>query len=239
MYLNIKALNVLKNMMERCYVPTNAAYKNYGARGIDVCQQWVEDPTSFLIWYKERYFDAGQVDRIDVNQGYSPDNCRIVTQKVNNRNRRNTVYLDLFGERKSIGEWAEDDRSGKNVTRDVIYNRIQYGWAPPDCVMIDVSEIQGQSSFAPIIKAFGESKTLHEWFTDSRCKVSKKLLWSRIDAGWDAEEAITKEPAHNAGRRYEGKSVLQWSKDPQCQVSYKVLNSRLKKGIPLDTALKS
>jgi len=226
-------------MIERCYVESNQAYKNYGARGIDVCDEWIEDPTSFVKWYKERYFDLGQVDRIDVNKGYSPNNCRIVTQKDNNRNRRNTVFLNIWGERKPIGEWAEDKRSGRNVTRDVIYNRIQYGWKPEDCVAVDVSEIQGQSSFAPLIEAFNESKTLHEWSIDERCKVSKKLLWSRIDAGWCPQEAITKEPAHNAGRRYEGKSVLQWSKDPRCQVSYKVLNSRLKKDIPLDAALKS
>lgn len=225
--------------MERCYIPTNAAYKNYGARGIDVCVKWVEDPTSFVKWYKERYFDSGQVDRIDVNKGYSPDNCRIVTAKDNSRNKRNTVFLEAWNEKKPISEWAEDKRAGKGVVRDVVYNRIQYGWNPEDCISVDVSEIPGQSSFAPMITAFGESKTLHEWFIDPRCRVSKKLLWSRIDAGWYAEKAITTEPAKNAGRRYEGKSVLQWSKDPRCEVSYKVLNTRLKKDIPLDTALKS
>lgn len=238
MIVKVKAMNVLSNMLDRCYVTTNHAYKNYGGRGIKVCDEWLNDPTTFLLWYEARYFEKGQVDRIDVNEGYSPNNCRVVTAKENSRNRRNTRMLTAFGETKSYGEWVEDARAGSGLTISAIVARAGNDWISEDIVTKPVSKIRGQSPDAPLIPAFGESKTLHEWANDDRCVVSKHCLWQRMKNGWGAEKAMTAPTAKNAGQLYEGKSVLQWSKDPACEVSYKVLNARLKKGIPLTTALR-
>ena len=49
-----------------------------------------------------------QLDRKDNNKGYSPDNCRFVTPKVNSRNKRNTKLLTINGETKSVAEWCEN-----------------------------------------------------------------------------------------------------------------------------------
>lgn len=97
-------------MLHRCRNPNCKAYKNYGGRGITVCDRWLkfenfladmgEVPVSTHIKY--------QIDRIDNNSGYSPENCRWVTPKQNARNMRKTVFLVLNGERKSLQDWADD-----------------------------------------------------------------------------------------------------------------------------------
>lgn len=78
----------------RCNNPNDKDYKNYGGRGILVCEEWLNDFVSFMNWSMlSGYTDDLTIDRIDNNKGYSPDNCRFVTVTVNNRNRRN-VKLD-------------------------------------------------------------------------------------------------------------------------------------------------
>lgn len=104
-----------EGMMRRCYNPECEAYKHYGARGLDVCQEW-HDPAIFLTWLKEQGWERGalQVDRRENDLGYSPNNCRVVTVKVNQRNKRTNVYVEIRGERMSVAEAAE--RYGVNYT---------------------------------------------------------------------------------------------------------------------------
>lgn len=237
MNINIKAMRVYSNMLSRCYEEKHQAWMNYGGRGINVSDQWINDPTAFLNWYKQNYFDGCQIDRIDVNSGYSQENCRMVTPKVNSRNRRNTRFLTAFGETKSYSEWLEDSRAGSGLTLNCIVSRLDNNWMAEDVITVNKSEIRGQNPRAEKLSAFNETKTLYEWVKDPRCVVDKNTLFYRKKSGWDFEKALTQMPASNSGILYCGRSVLQWSKDPRCQVSYKVLNSRLKKGIALEQAL--
>lgn len=99
--------SVWKTMIHRCENPKRAKYADYGARGIMVCAEW-HDPIEFIKWaFGNGYHTGLQVDRIDNDGNYEPKNCRFVTPKQNSRNRRNTRYLTLFGETKSIAEWCE------------------------------------------------------------------------------------------------------------------------------------
>lgn len=79
---------VWANMKQRCSNPSNPEYRNYGARGIKVCDQW-RDAASFLVWAGSAGWKSGlQIDRIDNNWNYEPGNCRFVTPKVNSSNKR-------------------------------------------------------------------------------------------------------------------------------------------------------
>lgn len=105
--------SVWDSMRQRCNNPNNSAYKNYGGRGISICEEW-DDYSSFKNWAIDSGFDDSAergectLDRIDVNGDYCPENCRWVSMKIQSANRRNSLYLELNGVRKSLIEWAED-----------------------------------------------------------------------------------------------------------------------------------
>lgn len=90
-----------------CYESSYFAYKNYGGRGIRVCQRWLGSFEAFLsdMGKKPKGLSLG---RIDNDGDYEPSNCRWETAKQQMRNRRDTVYLERGGAIKSMAEWAEE-----------------------------------------------------------------------------------------------------------------------------------
>ena len=96
------------NMKSRCSNPTKGNYKEYGGRGIKVCEEWLHDFAAFRDWaLANGYDDALTIDRIDNDKGYSPDNCRWITQAEQNRNQRTNHMVTYHGETKAIREWAQ------------------------------------------------------------------------------------------------------------------------------------
>lgn len=81
-------------MKVRCHSESSVAYGSYGARGIRVCEEWRNSFASFESWaLKSGFSQSLQLDRIDNDRGYSPDNCRWVTSERNCANRRRSVIL--------------------------------------------------------------------------------------------------------------------------------------------------
>ena len=102
-------INRREGMMERCTNPNCVGYKQYGARGIAVCQEWVDSPQAFVDWALANGFSPElQIDRIDNDKGYSPDNCRWVTARENIRNRSNSVITPtIAGQAKFLYQVEE------------------------------------------------------------------------------------------------------------------------------------
>ena len=81
------------NMIQRCTNPNHKNYKDYGARGITVCEEWL-DVVKFITWADKTYIKGYTLDRIDNDKGYSPENCRWAdasTQAVNQRKMKNNT----------------------------------------------------------------------------------------------------------------------------------------------------
>ena len=114
-------------MKARCYYHRNPSYKNYGARGIDICNEWMTDFTEFYNWAIENGWQRGlEIDRINVNIGYHPGNCRFVTRIVNSRNTRSNIRYTYNGETKCLAEWCQLF----NVSYGVMYSRLTVlGWS--------------------------------------------------------------------------------------------------------------
>ena len=107
---NTRIFRTYTDMVRRCYKPECSNYKNYGARGIKVCEEWLSEYgfEKFYEWaIANGYSDALTIDRIDVNDNYSSENCRWVTPKAQNSNKRNTFYVEYKGEKYPLAELAE------------------------------------------------------------------------------------------------------------------------------------
>ena len=95
---NSRLFKIWPGMKARCYNKNVPAYKNYGERGISVCTSWIESFEEFEKWsFEHGYSDDLEVDRIDNNGPYSPQNCRWVSRKENCRNRRNNYQVEVNG----------------------------------------------------------------------------------------------------------------------------------------------
>lgn len=100
------------SMKDRCYCKSDASYKNYGGRGIKVCDEWLgkNGAENFIRWAYENGWDDTKesklftLDRIDVNGNYEPSNCRLVGNDVQSNNKTNTIFLTYMGETMSLSQ---------------------------------------------------------------------------------------------------------------------------------------
>jgi hypothetical protein len=120
---------IWQNMKRRCCDPKRSQWKDYGGRGITVCKEWNQSFLGFLDWalangYQEDLF----IDRRDNALGYSPQNCRFVTRPENCNNKRSNVLATIFGESKTVTEWARDERC-KTEAGQLAW-RLRKGWSP-------------------------------------------------------------------------------------------------------------
>lgn len=119
---NTRYYRIHNTMKQRCLNSKVKKYKNYGGRGITVCERWLESFENFWEDMKEGYADHLQIDRIDNDKGYCKENCRWVTSKVNNNNRRD----------KSTNKYYKGNLTQSikehNVHYQTVVSRLRMGW---------------------------------------------------------------------------------------------------------------
>jgi hypothetical protein len=115
---------------QRCANPRDAKYPNYGARGITMCVEWRDDLTAFLRDMGPR--PAGTtLDRVDVNAGYEPGNCRWATASQQARTRTDNVLVEHEGRRLVLKDFAAE----MGVSYKSLHARIKYrGQTPAEAV---------------------------------------------------------------------------------------------------------
>ncbi len=122
------------SMKARCTRKSHKQWNNYGGRGITVCKEWMAfEP--FAEWAINNGFKPHlTLERVNNDEGYSPNNCVWVSQKEQLKNTRVNVFVEAFGERKTLMEWAEDDRC--SVSYHALRMRLKAGW-PPERAIIE------------------------------------------------------------------------------------------------------
>ena len=98
--------HVWKGIRYRCNSPHCAAFPNYGGRGIKLCKEW-DDFSVFRDWaHRSGYEDSLTIDRIDVNKGYYPGNCRWISLGDQAKNRRGTIWTEYEGVKYCLSDLA-------------------------------------------------------------------------------------------------------------------------------------
>ncbi|QAT48560.1 hypothetical protein EQM14_01505 [Caproiciproducens sp. NJN-50] len=119
-------------MKSRCYYPKNIAYKDYGGRGIKVCDEWLHDFLSFFKWsMKNGYAENLTIDRINYDGNYAPSNCKWSTYEEQENNRRDTVFLTISGIKLPVSEWARK----VGISAATLRWRIDNGWKENEILM--------------------------------------------------------------------------------------------------------
>lgn len=125
------------SMKGRCNNPNDAAYKYYGGKGVKVCNEWLNSFTAFYNWAIENGYDVNnkkdcQIDRIDHDGNYCPENCRIVDRytQANNKsnNRRELVNGEMLTLREAYAKYC-------NIGFPTVKSRIDNGWSIEKAVL--------------------------------------------------------------------------------------------------------
>lgn len=121
-------------MLKRCgvYDCDSIKFKYYKGRGITICDEWMSFPV-FEKWAMEHGWKKGlQIDRIDNNGNYSPDNCRFVTPKENGRNKRNNRIVIYKGKEYVLSE--ANELFAQHISSRTIYSRLSLGWSYEEAI---------------------------------------------------------------------------------------------------------
>lgn len=111
------------DMRRRCNNPNRDDYKNYGGRGISVCDEW-NDYAKFKEWAENNgYTDELSIDRKDVNGNYCPENCQWITLAEQAKNKQNTHWITYDNKTQSLTDWAKE----MGVPRQTVSNRARKG----------------------------------------------------------------------------------------------------------------
>jgi hypothetical protein len=119
---------IWKGMIQRCTNSSREQFKNYGGRGITVCERW-RSFENFLSDMGDAP-EGRSIDRIDTNGNYEPGNCRWATPKEQSNNTRRVVQLEFLGCTGSVASMAEKF----GIKKSTLYMRIRRGMSAEDAI---------------------------------------------------------------------------------------------------------
>jgi hypothetical protein len=111
------------SIWERCYLPDHQNYEYYGARGICVCQEWIDFQAFYSFWGNPP-FEGATIGRIDNDGNYDPSNCEWQTQEQQNNNTRRSRFITWNNKTQSIRDWAAE----YNIGSRRLWERLKRGW---------------------------------------------------------------------------------------------------------------
>lgn len=172
------------DIKQRCYNLKNKRYKDYGARGIKMCDEWLDEENGFTNFYnwaiENGYKDNLTIDRIDVNGNYEPSNCRWASNKIQSRNRRNNKMIKYKNKVKCLADWCDE----LGLRYSIVSNRLNnYHWTIEQAFETPIK------NHTRMIKYKGKIKSLIQW-----CKeldLNYNTIVSRLNNyHWTSEKAF-------------------------------------------------
>ena len=171
----------------RCTQPSATGYKDYGGRGIKMCQKWMESYDEFRTWaYSNGYnpeapYGECTIERKDHNGDYCPENCCWANKKEQANNTRRNHYVTYHGRTMTIAQWSEE----LNIDQDKLWSRI-YEYNMPVARAFSTNENLDET----YLEYNGERHNLKEWSQITGIHV--QTLSSRIHKlKWSVEKTLT------------------------------------------------
>ncbi len=173
------------DMKIRCYDINNKRYKDYGGRGIKICDRWLNKENglqNFLNDMGKKPSSKYSIERINNNGDYVPENCRWATMKEQGCNRRNSRYITYKGKTQILIDWCNE----LNLLYETIRNRLYlYGWSIEEAFETPIGKNIRKREYN------GESLNLREW--SLRLNIPYKYLSDKVsDLGLSIEQTIRK-----------------------------------------------
>lgn len=129
-----KEYSTWSGMKGRCLNKKDTRYFDYGGRGISICREWIDSFESFLSDMGVAPSADHQIDRIDNNGNYEPDNCKWASRTENSNNKRNNYNLTINGETKTLANWEKFS----GINQSTIKRRVTREWSS-DKLLLPVS----------------------------------------------------------------------------------------------------
>lgn len=170
-------------MRSRCSNPNDQSWKDYGGRGITVCDRW----QSFDVFIEDmgwRPSPKHEIDRIDNNAGYCPSNCRWVTRQQNCSNTRKNLYITHAGKTKTQSEWART----YGIDLATLRARLKRGMTFSEAVETPVDKQYANRQ--RLITYQGRTQRLAAWCREYG--IQHTVVVKRIRRGWSIHDALTK-----------------------------------------------
>lgn len=171
------------SMRGRCHRPTEQSYKDYGGRGISVCDEWRNDFQAFAAYVGAKPTQLHSLDRIDNNGNYEPGNVRWATRIEQANNRRSSTAVEFNGQVKTLTEWSEST----GIHPYTIHTRIRdLGWS--------IEKALTTPARSRLIKYNSQEKTMAQWGLLLGIK-PEALAWRIKEWGIDKAMSFSKVPA--------------------------------------------
>jgi hypothetical protein len=168
---------IWKGILSRCYNPARQNFKNYGGRGIKVCDRWRNSFWAFVEDVGPRPSAQHSLDRYPDNDGdYEPGNVRWATLWEQGENRRDNRWLTAMGKTQTLEQWTRET----GLSKSTLFRRIRRGWSDERVVGEPVHPKAPRNTFFPI--------NGHAICRELGIKPS--TVAGRMQRGWSFQEAI-------------------------------------------------
>lgn len=167
---------IWKGIKARCYIKSASGYKDYGGRGIYLCEEWFDYKIFYQWSLRNGYNKDLTLERINVNSNYSPNNCKWISKAEQANNKRNNVKTEINNEELTLTQISNK----YNISYNVVLNRYHKGVRGGDLVSPKHEPIK--------VEYLGETISLSE--LSKKYNVKYATIWYRYHKGYTGNELI-------------------------------------------------